>query len=79
MKKLKSIFCQTYRERFNSDIHHIDEIHFVQFSGRELFNFCDLYAGRAEAEYGKQHRRKAFLKGMLYGIIVAVIIYFFTR
>ena len=76
MKKLKSIFCQAYNDNFKSKVHHIDEIEYVHFKGRELFNFCELYAGRAEFEYGKKHRRNAFIKGLLIGLVGVVIIYF---
>lgn len=77
MKKLKSIFCEAYSDYKATDIHHIDQITHASFKGRELYNFCELYAGRAEYAYGKKHRRRAFFKGLLiglfYGILMAIL------
>jgi hypothetical protein len=76
MKKLKSIFCHAFNDYKGTEIYHIDEITHATFKGRELFNFCELYAGRAEYAYGKKHRRIAFAKGLLIGLVIGVIVYF---
>ena len=77
MKKLKSIFCEAFSDYKGTDIYHIDQITHASFKGRELYNFCELYAGRAEYAYGKKHRRRAFIKGLLiglfYGILMAIL------
>ena len=78
MKKLKSLFCETFTDFKGVKIHHIDEITAAQFKGRELFNFCEVYAGRAEYEYGKKHRRAAFFKGLFVGLVAFVIYYIFS-
>lgn len=74
MKKLKSIFCEAFNDYKGTEIHHIDEITHSTFKGRELYNFCELYAGRAEYAYGKKHRRRAFIKGLLIGLIVGAVV-----
>jgi hypothetical protein len=76
MKKLKSIFCQAFNDYKGTEIYHIDEISHATFKGRELFNFCELYAGRAEYTYGKKHRRMAFAKGLLLGLVIGLTFYF---
>jgi hypothetical protein len=76
MKNTKSIFCQTFTDYKGEKIHHIDEIELATFKGRELYNFADLYAGRVELQYMKNNRRKAFIKGLVIGLVIAVIIYF---
>jgi len=76
MKKLKTIFCQAFNDYKGTEIYHIDEISHATFKGRELFNFCELYAGRAEYAYGKKHRRMAFAKGLLLGLVIGLTFYF---
>lgn len=74
MKKLKKIFCEAFNDSKGTNIYHIDEITHANFKGRELFNFADLYAGRAEYAYGKKHRRRAFIKGLLIGLFVGAVV-----
>jgi hypothetical protein len=77
MKKLKTIFCEAFNDLKGTNVHHLDEIHTATFKGRELFNICDIYAGRAEHEYGRKNSRKAFTKGLVLGLVVGLIILIF--
>ena len=77
MKKLKTIFCKTFNDLKGTNIHHLDEITTATFRGRELFSICDVYAGRAEEEYGRRNSRKSFAKGMVLGLAIGLIIIIF--